>query len=212
MHDKKHCCCCIILSDGVFLVGIYGMSFHASLLIIQTTQGHTLTPAFPVDPNGNTIVHPLLIVVHSLGILVNGLLVLGIHFSQRVLMVPWLIGQGVLSVILLLLALYYLILFPRQECPTEPDIFTTECHILLWHSVIMVCSVLTLFYYFYVVHEFVAQLHHHEKCTQMNFAKDEEEPVFVIVEEEPVPRVNVPKSTPSLRVKKEKRVRIQEPF
>lgn len=69
--DKRHCCCCIHLPDGVMLVGIYGASFHAGLLVIQFTYGPLLTPGIQVDPNAETIVHPLLLAVHSTGVLVN---------------------------------------------------------------------------------------------------------------------------------------------
>lgn len=74
MRDKKHCCCCINISDGVLLVGIYGLSFHFSLLIIQLTKGHTLTPGTPTDPHADHVVHPILVAVHTVGVVVNLLL------------------------------------------------------------------------------------------------------------------------------------------
>ena len=86
-------------------------------------------------------------------------------------MVPWLMAQGVLSLVLASLALYYLVLFPERECHNSSDpknIFNTECHILLWHSVIMIFSLLTLLYYSYVVQEFADQLSHVEKCAKLD--------------------------------------------
>ena len=71
MREKEHICCCIAISDGVLLVGIYGTSFHAGLLIIQCTYGPTLTPTYPLDPNSDTVMHPILVLVHVLGAIVN---------------------------------------------------------------------------------------------------------------------------------------------
>ena len=74
MREKQHCCCCVTLSDGVILVGLIGASLHAALLVIQLIYGHTLTPSYPLDPNVDTIIHPILILVHVIGILLNILL------------------------------------------------------------------------------------------------------------------------------------------
>lgn len=32
---RRHCCLCIKLPDGVLLVGIYGLSVHLGLLLVQ---------------------------------------------------------------------------------------------------------------------------------------------------------------------------------
>ena len=105
----------------------------------------------------------------------------GAHFSRRSLMLPWLIGQGILVLILACLALYYLYLFPAAECSrkSSPDIVflggdgggdniayaneewepeSVDCPVLLWHALVMVLSLLVLVYYIYTVNEFVAQL------------------------------------------------------
>ena len=74
MRERERCCWCIHLSDGVLLIGVYGASFHAGLLVSQCTYGPTLTPGFPLDPSADTVVHPILITVHVLGCIVNTLL------------------------------------------------------------------------------------------------------------------------------------------
>ena len=74
MRERERCCWCIRLSDGVLLIGIYGASFHAGLLVCQCTYGPTLTPAFPLDPSADDVVHPILVTVHVLGCIVNTLL------------------------------------------------------------------------------------------------------------------------------------------
>lgn len=83
-------------------------------------------------------------------------LVLGAFTSQLLLMLPWLIGQGLLAVLLASFALYYLILYPQSHCQGINS--SSDCTLLLWHSVIMVLSLLLLIYYIYVVADFVAQL------------------------------------------------------
>lgn len=80
--EKRHCCCCIVLSDGVILVGIYGTSFHLSLLVLQLAYGHTLTPATPLDPHADSVVHPVLVVIHSIGVIVNVMLGKNILFYR----------------------------------------------------------------------------------------------------------------------------------
>ncbi len=74
MREKEHCCWCIAIADGVLLVGIYGTCFHAGLLVIQCTYGPTLTPAYPLDPNSDTVLHPILVLIHIIGTVVNLLL------------------------------------------------------------------------------------------------------------------------------------------
>ena len=74
MRERERCCWCIHISDGVLLIGVYGASFHAGLLVSQCTYGPTLTPAFPLDPSADAVVHPILITVHVLGCIVNTLL------------------------------------------------------------------------------------------------------------------------------------------
>lgn len=156
MRERERCCWCIHISDGVLLIGIYGASFHAGLLVSQCTYGPTLTPSFPLDPSADTVIHPILITVHVLGCIVNTLLVLGACTSQRVLMLPWLAGQGLLALVLACLALYYLVLYPDSNCYGSNS--GGDCTLLLWHSVIMVLSLMLLIYYVYIVSDFVGQL------------------------------------------------------
>ena len=81
---------------------------------------------------------------------------LGACTSQRLLMLPWLAGQGLLALLLACLALYYLVLFPDSNCyDTNAG---GDCTLLLWHSVIMVLSLMLLLYYIYIVADFVGQL------------------------------------------------------
>ena len=71
-------------------------------------------------------------------------------------MLPWLAGQGLLALLLACLALYYLVLFPDSNCyGTNAG---GDCTLLLWHSVIMVLSLMLLLYYIYIVADFVGQL------------------------------------------------------
>ena len=94
--------------------------------------------------------------------------VFGAHFSKRALMLPWLVGQGLLVMVLACLALYYLSLFPDAECASsdakthyghrEWEPRSVDCPVLLWHALVMVLSLLVLVYYIYTVNEFVAQL------------------------------------------------------
>ena len=81
---------------------------------------------------------------------------LGACTSQRVLMLPWLGGQGVLALLLACLALYYLVLYPDSNCWGSNA--GGDCTLLLWHSVIMVLSLMLLLYYIYIVSDFVGQL------------------------------------------------------
>ena len=81
--------------------------------------------------------------------------VLGACTSQRVLMLPWLAGQGLLALLLACLALYYLVLYPDSNCYGSNA--GGDCTLLLWHSVIMVLSLMLLVYYIYIVSEFVGQ-------------------------------------------------------
>ena len=81
---------------------------------------------------------------------------LGACTSQRVLMLPWLAGQGLLALLLACLALYYLVLYPDSNCWGSNA--GGDCTLLLWHSVIMVLSLMLLIYYIYIVSDFVGQL------------------------------------------------------
>ena len=71
-------------------------------------------------------------------------------------MFPWLAGQGLLALLLACLALYYLVLYPESNCYGSNA--GGDCTLLLWHSVIMVLSLMLLIYYIYVVSDFVGQL------------------------------------------------------
>jgi len=125
MREKRHCCCCVPLPDGVMLVGIYGTAFHTGLLVIQLTHGaslapepHLLEPPFDVD--AGEIVNSLLLASHLLGISVNALLLFGMYWGKRRLMLPWLFLQGFLASILASLACYYIALFPlKKSCLVE---------------------------------------------------------------------------------------------
>eukprot|EP00093_Oithona_nana_P010428 10428.XXX_513717_511384_1 [CDS] Oithona nana genome sequencing. len=116
MREKRHCCCCVPLPDGVMLVGIYGTAFHAGLLVIQVTHGASLAPEPEIlhPPFAADIVKQLLLLAHLLGILVNLLLISGMYWGHRKLMLPWLFLQGFLASILASLACYYLALFPLK--------------------------------------------------------------------------------------------------
>ena len=70
-------------------------------------------------------------------------------------MLPWLAGQGLLALLLACLALYYLVLYPDSNCYGSNA--GGDCTLLLWHSVIMVLSLMLLVYYIYIVSEFVGQ-------------------------------------------------------
>jgi len=202
MREMTHCCCCVPLPDGVMLVGVYGTAFHTGLLVIQMTHGaslapepHLLHPPFAAD-----IVRRLLLAAHLLGILVNLLLLCGMYWGHRRLMLPWLFLQGFLASILAALACYYLVLFPlKNSCISEETLvkkndanfrplsfisstnFEEEgdddgdynafsssssykhasyfsCKPLLWYGAIMILSLLILFYYFYIVNDFLDQL------------------------------------------------------
>ena len=140
-------------------------------------------------------------------------------------MIPWLVIQGVLALVLASLALYYLVLFPHSEChPSHISAaagtfdgppswqFSVECNVLLWHSVVMLLSVLILFYYFYIVHEFAAQLKIETKVLDglsVMDVKTEEKKEGVAVTKEEGDKVEEEGET---KPKPEKRrVRIQEP-
>ena len=71
-------------------------------------------------------------------------------------MFPWLAGQGLLALLLACLALYYLVLYPESNCYGSNA--GGDCTLLLWHSVIMVLSLMLLIYYIYVVSDFAGQL------------------------------------------------------
>jgi len=117
-----HCCCCVPLPDGVMLVGVYGTAFHTGLLVIQMAHGASLAPDPHLlhPPAAADIVRRLLLAAHLLGILVNLLLLCGMYWGHRRLMLPWLFLQGFLASILAALACYYLVLFPlKNSCISE---------------------------------------------------------------------------------------------
>ncbi len=88
--DKRHCCCCVRLPEGAVLVGLYGLSVHAGLLVTQVAHGRADWLWAPAviqweEEGGRTgegggrgglveVVGAITIVGHVVGILVNAML------------------------------------------------------------------------------------------------------------------------------------------
>ncbi len=92
--DKRHCCCCVRLPEGAVLVGLYGVSAHAGLLVAQAAHGDAAAEwlwapdALALSsPGGDKSLlaeaaGPATLVGHVLGIVVNALLGEVQHFRH----------------------------------------------------------------------------------------------------------------------------------
>ena len=158
----------------------------------------------------------------------------GAHHYKKKLLLPWLIGQALLATLLAVSAVYYLVVFPHANCTPADYSDYVQCNVLLWHVVVMIIGLLILVYYFYVVHEFLAQL-----LFESSVSKALNENLSVVVEEvhlegdndderegvkkpppipPPKPKISLPAltsieepGTETIPVPEKRRVRIREP-